>query len=130
MAPPGSVHTEGDREVGLPRPRWPQEDDVLRLREEVELREVRHRLVLHRALEGEVEVVEGLHLREAGSLHPVLATVGVPSGDFLGEHRGEVGLVVPALLGGPLGEGRRAVVRCAAPSRPSRGRRSQRRAFS
>jgi hypothetical protein len=80
--------------VGFSGAGWAEEDDVLRFGEEVELREVRHGLVLHGALEREVEVVEGLDLREPGCLHPVLTPVGSAGGDFFGQHSsiGEYGL--------------------------------------
>ena len=58
-----------------------------------------HGGLLHRALEAEVEVVEGLDLGEAGGLDPVLATVGVSGVDLLGQHGGQVGLVIPTLFG-------------------------------
>ena len=98
------MDAERDRQVGLAGAGRAQEDDVLCFGEEVELREVRHGLVLHRPLEREVEVVEGLDLREPGCLHPVLTAVGFAGGDLFGEHCSEVGLVVPALVGGTLRE--------------------------
>ena len=55
-------------------------------------------------LVGEVEVVEGLGLREAGGFDPVLAAVGLPRGDLFGEHFGQELGVVPALDPGGLGE--------------------------
>jgi len=71
--------------------------------QEVELGQVSDLSSLDRALEGEVEVVQGLGLREPSGLHPVLTSVVLTRGDLLGKHRGEVGLVVPGLGAGPLG---------------------------
>jgi len=70
-----------------------------RLGEEVEPGEVHRGVLLLRTLEGELEVVEGPHLREPDGFHPVLAAVGLPGVDFPGELGGEIRLVVPALLG-------------------------------
>ena len=83
---------------------WAQEDDVFLGREEVELPQVEHERLLRRALEGEVELLERLALREASRLAPRLATVRV-SGCLLGlkQRLGEA-LVAPLLLPRPLGE--------------------------
>jgi hypothetical protein len=43
-------------------------------------------LLFDGALEGEVELLQGLTRREASGLDPVLATVGLPGGDLSGEH--------------------------------------------
>ena len=40
--------------------------------------------------------------REAGRLDPCRAAVAVAGAHLLGEHRGQIGLVVPALVPGPL----------------------------
>ena len=104
MAASRGVDAERDRQVRLAGAGRTEEDHVLRLSEEVELREVRHRLLLDGALEGEIEVIQGLDLRESGRLHPVLAAVGFAGAHLFGEHRREIGLVVPALVGGSLRE--------------------------
>ena len=74
--------------------------------EEVELGEVQHGLALQAASEGEVEVVERLHRREAGGLDARLAAVALPGGDLLAEHGGQVVLVAPGALAGALGQDR------------------------
>ena len=102
MTTPGGLDTERDGEVGLAGAGWAEEDHVLGFVQEVELREMRHGLGLDGALEREVEVVEGLDLGEPGGFDAVLTAVGLSGGDFLGEHRGEIGLVVPAFVGGTL----------------------------
>jgi hypothetical protein len=63
------LHAEGKREVRLAGPRRHQEDHVLVLDEEVELVEVQDGRALQAAGEGEVEVIERLHLREPGGSH-------------------------------------------------------------
>ena len=57
-----------------------------------------------RVLEGEVEVIERLDLGKARPLDAGLAAVGLTPADILGQHRGEIGLVVPRLGARPLGE--------------------------
>ncbi len=74
--------------------------------QEVELGQVADLLPLHAPLEGEVEIVQGLHLGEAGRPHPVLTTVSLPGRHLLGEDRGQIALIVPALLPGPFGQKR------------------------
>jgi hypothetical protein len=61
-------------------------------------------LLLHRALEGEIELLQSLARREARRLDPVLAPVGFPRGDLGGEHRLQEALVGPFLGAGALGE--------------------------
>jgi hypothetical protein len=73
--------------------------------EEVELGQVGDLLAADRALEGEVEVVQRLHLGEAGAPDPGVAAVGLSGGHLLGQDLGQVVLVVPALGAGPLGQG-------------------------
>ena len=73
--------------------------------------------LLDRALEGEVELLQGLAGREAGGLDPALAAVAVARGDLGGEQRLGEALVAPLLLAGALGELRQ---------RPGGGRRLQR----
>ncbi len=106
VTPSGGLDTERDRQVGLAGSRRSEEHDVVGFGEEVELGEVGDLLALDRALEGEVEVIEGLDLREPGRLHTVRAAVVLARGDLLGEHRRQVVLVGPGLLPGPLRERR------------------------
>jgi hypothetical protein len=74
--------------LGLAGPGWAQEDDVLRLPEEVQLVEVGDLLAAQRPLVGEVEVVEGLCLRESSRLDPVLPAVGLSGGDLFRQQLG------------------------------------------
>ena len=90
--------------MGLAGPGRTEEDDVFGFGEEVELGEVAHRLLLDGPLEAEVEVVQGLDLRESGCLHSVLTAVGLAGAHLFGQHGSEVGLVVPALVGHALCE--------------------------
>ena len=90
------------------------------LGEEVELGEVGDERPVGRGLEREVEVVERLDRREAGRLHPGRAAVAVPGAHLLGEHRGEIGLVVPALVPGPVREPARHVPDARRLERPAR----------
>jgi hypothetical protein len=62
----------------LAGPGWAEQDDVLLGVQEVELAEVLDHLPLDRALEGEVELLERLALREARRLDPALAAVALP----------------------------------------------------
>jgi len=72
--------------------------------QEVQLTEVLDHLLLDRALEGEVELLEGLAQGKAGGLDARLAAVGLARGDLGGEHRFEEALVRPGLLAGALSE--------------------------
>src|SRR4051812_33984296 len=65
----------------LPVPRAEQ-DHVLPGVQEVELPEVFDDGLLDRALEGEVELLQGLAGREPGGLDPALAAVAVAGGDL------------------------------------------------
>jgi hypothetical protein len=91
--------------VGLAGPWWAEEHHVGCLPQEVELGEVGDLGAADRALEGEVEVVQGLDLGEAGGPDPGVAAVGLPGGHLLGQDLGEVVLVVPALVAGLVGQG-------------------------
>src|SRR5438552_4548849 len=66
-----------DRKMRLARAGWAQRHDVLLRVQEVELAEVLDHLLLDRALEAEVELLERLARREAGSLDARLAAVGL-----------------------------------------------------
>jgi len=57
-------------------------DDVGTLMQEVELAEMLDHLLLRRALEGEVELLQRLAGREPGGLDPPLAAVTVAGGDL------------------------------------------------
>ena len=73
--------------------------------------------LLHRALEGEVELLQGLAGGEPRGLDPAFPAVAFPGGDLGPEqHFGEA-LIAPLLLAGAVGEHRQ---------RASRGRRFQR----
>ena len=74
--------------MGFAGPRWTEKDHVVGFTEEVELVEVSDLLTAHRALVGEVEVVEGLSLGEPGGFDPVLAAVGLTRSDLFGKHLG------------------------------------------
>ena len=84
--------------------RGSQEDDVLLLAQEVELGQVHHLVALHAALEGEIEVIQGLHLGKAGKTHPVLPAVRVTGGHLLRKDGGQISFVVPAFGPSLLGE--------------------------
>src|ERR671919_438804 len=105
-----------DRQVRLAGPGRPEQHDVVLGVQEVELAEVLDHLLLDRALEGEVELLERLAGREARRLDPVLAAVAVPRCDLGREQRLGEALVAPLLLARALGELRQ---------RPGRGRRLQ-----
>ena len=81
---PGEARADrdSDRQMGFAGPRWAQQHDVVLGVQEVELAEVLDDLLLDRALEGEVELLERFAGREAGSLDPALAAVGLSGGDF------------------------------------------------
>jgi len=70
MTAPGRLDTQGDRQVRLAGPRRAQEHHVVGLGEEVQLGEMRDLGAFDRALEAEVEVVEGLDLWEACAFDP------------------------------------------------------------
>ena len=90
----------------LPVPGRSEQDHVLAGVEEVELAEVLDHRLLHRALEGEVELLERLAGGEPGGLDPALAAVGVAGGDLGAEqHLGEP-LIAPGLLAGPVSQRR------------------------
>jgi len=81
-----------------------QQHDVVFGVEEVELPQVLDHLAFDRALEGEVELLEGLAGREARGLDAALAAVALPGGDLGREQRLGEALVAPLLLARPLGE--------------------------
>ena len=117
LAGEAGADPERDREVRLARSRWAEQDDVVFGGEEVELAEVEHERLLHRALEAEVELLQRLAGGEARLLDPRLAAVRVSRRDLGREqHLGEA-LVRPLLDPGPLGQLRQ---------RPGRRRRLQR----
>jgi hypothetical protein len=93
-----------------------EQDHVLARVEEVELPEMLDDGLLHRALEGEVELLQGLAGWESGGLDPALATVGVASADLGAEQDLGEPLIAPLLFAGPVGEHRQ---------RPARGGRFQ-----
>ena len=82
LAGEAGADRDRDRYMGLACARRAQEHDVLFGVQEVELARVLDDLALDRALEGEVELLERFAGREAGSLDPALAAVGLSGGDF------------------------------------------------
>jgi hypothetical protein len=66
--------------MGLAGPRRAEQNQVLARAQEIELSEVLDDGLLHRALEGEVELLERLARREAGGLDPALAAVTIARG--------------------------------------------------
>ncbi len=85
--------------------------------QEVELPEVLDHLLFDRALEAEVELLQGLAGGEPGLAYARLATVAIAGGDFGLEQRLHEPLVAPLFLAGALGE---------LGQRPGRGGRLQR----
>src|SRR4029453_3336989 len=78
LAGEAGADPERDRQMRLAGPRRAQHDHVLLRMAEVELAEVLDHGLAHRALEGEVELLQRLSGREASRLDPVLAAVGLP----------------------------------------------------
>ena len=70
-----------DRNVRFAGPRGPEQDHVLFGVQEVELAEVLDHLLLHAALEGEVELLQRLVRGEPGGTDPQPAAGGLPRGD-------------------------------------------------
>jgi hypothetical protein len=102
--------------VGLAGSGWSEQDHVLFGVEEVELAEVLDHLLLHAALEGEVELLQRLSGGEPGELDPALAAVSLAGLDLGREQRlGEL-LIAPVLRPCTLGQLRQ---------RPRGGRRFQ-----
>src|SRR6266513_772454 len=93
-----------DRQVRLASAGRSEQNHVLPCVQEVELPEVLDDRLLHAALEGEVELFQGLAGREAGGLDAALAAVAVAGGDLGAEERFGEALIAPLLLAGPLGE--------------------------
>ncbi len=95
---------DGDREVGLAGAGRSEQDDVLATVQEVELAEVQDRFAAQAALEGEVELLEGLAGGEAGGLDAGLAAVAVAAVGLSLEQRGGELLIAPLFGAGPVGE--------------------------
>ena len=81
-----------------------EQDHVLFGVEEVELAEVLDHLLLDRALEGEVELLQGLAGWEAGGLDAALAAVALARGGLGREQRLGEPLIAPLLGAGALGQ--------------------------
>jgi hypothetical protein len=95
---------QGDREVCLAGPGWPEQDDVLLAVKEVELAEVQDAVAADRRLKREVELFQRLAGREPRGLDAGLAAVAVAAvGLGLQEDRGEL-LIAPVLGAGAVGE--------------------------
>ena len=88
----------------MPVPGGPEQDHVLFGVQEVELPEVLDHLLLHRALESEVELLQGLVRGEPGGTDPQPTAGGLPRGDLGREQRLGEPLIAPLLLAGALGE--------------------------
>ena len=95
---------ERDRQVGLAGAGRAEQDDVLPAVQEVELAEVLDHLLLDRALEGEVELLERLSGREAGGLDACSRRRGCRARRPRRRARLEEALIAPGLLAGALGE--------------------------
>jgi hypothetical protein len=65
-----------DRQVGLAGAGWPHEHDVLLAQKGLQLGETQDEVVLHAALEGPIELLEGLAAGEARRADARLAAVG------------------------------------------------------
>jgi len=85
--------SERDREMCFAGAGRAQQDYVLAGVEKVELAKVLDHLLLDRALEGEVELLERLAGGEACLLDAALAAVAFSGGDLGGEHRFEEAFV-------------------------------------
>jgi len=85
--------------------------------QEVELPEMLDHGLVHRALKGEVELLQRLAGGEPRRLDPPFAAVAVAGADLGPEQRLGEPLIAPLLLAGPVGE---------RGQRPGRGRRFQR----
>lgn len=88
--------------MGLGGPGWPEGNHVVGFSQKVELVEVRDLLTGDRSLVGEVEVVEGLDLREPGGFDLVFAAVGSTGGDLLEKHLGQETRCNPSPRCGPV----------------------------
>jgi site-specific DNA recombinase len=108
---------ERDRDVGLAGAGRTEQDHVLAGVQEVELAEVLDHLLLHAALEAEVELLERLVGGEAGLSDAALAAVRLARGVLGLQQRLGEALVAPLLGAGPI---------CQLGQRPGRGRRLQR----
>jgi hypothetical protein len=105
VAAAGGLDAERDRQMRLAGARRSQEHHVGGLPEEVELGQVGDLGAADRALEGVVDVVQGLDLGEVGGLDAGVAAVGLPGGHLLGQHLDQLVLVVPAFGAGLVGQG-------------------------
>src|SRR3954464_5961822 len=92
--------------MGLAGAGWPEQDHVLARVQEVELAEVLDDGLLHAALEGEVELLQGLAGGESRGLDSAFAAVAVAGGPLGGEERLGETLIAPGLLARAVGEPR------------------------
>ena len=97
----GSVANLRSRPAGTRRP---QEHHVLFGVDEVELGEMQHRGLLHRAPEAPVELLESLAAREARGADAALATMGAARGGLAQKQRLGEALVAPLFGSCPFGE--------------------------
>src|SRR3954465_5735590 len=89
--------------MGLAGAGWPEQDHVLARVQEVELAEMLDDRLLHAALEGEVELLQGLAGREPGGLDAALAAVAVAGGHLRCEQRLGEALIAPGPLAAAVG---------------------------
>ena len=125
---PGEARADpqGDRDVRLAGAGRAEQDHVLFGVQEVELAEVLDHLLLHRALEGEVELLQRLVRREPGGADPQPAAGGLARGHLGREQRLGEPLIAPLLLAGALGERSAAPGPRPALSSPGTGARARR----
>ena len=102
MAGLAGPDSQTDGQVGLARAGRPEEDDVVAVGHEVEGAEVGDDVSLERALEAEIEVLEGLASGKAGRFDPRLPAVVLAGGHLPLQTGSQVLLVAPALGPGPL----------------------------
>ena len=97
LAGEAGADRQRDREVRLAGPGRAEQDHVFLAVQEVELAEVLDHLLLDRALEGEVELLERLAGGEPRGADPGLAAVRLACGDLGGEQRLSEPLIAPFL---------------------------------
>ena len=79
------LDAQGDREMSLPDAGWPEEDDVLSVRDVAALSQLLDPLLVDRRLEGEVERLQCLDVGELGEGGPDSNVLLLLGGDLLTE---------------------------------------------